>query len=53
MRVLAPAADGVAPCAGDDGEPVDVLVDLVGQVEPGALVLVHAGTALALLEGAA
>ncbi len=45
MRVLETARDGVARCDGG----VDVLTDLVGPVEPGDELLVHAGVALARL----
>jgi hydrogenase maturation factor len=49
MRVLRLQADGVAVCAADGNGPSEVLVELVGAVEPGDLLLVHAGTALARL----
>jgi hydrogenase maturation factor len=48
MRVVATNADGTARCDGDVG--VDVMVDLVGRVEPGDRLLVHAGVALARLD---
>jgi hypothetical protein len=38
--------DGVALCAG-----VEVMTDLVGHVEPGDELLVHAGVALVRLDG--
>ena len=42
MRVLAAAEDGLAICEGD----VEVMTALVGAVEPGDELLVHAGVAL-------
>lgn len=45
MRVCDVRADGVAVC--DDG--VEVMVDLVGPVQPGDELLVHAGVALTRL----
>ena len=42
MRVLEARADGTALCEGD----VEVMTDLVGEVEPGDELLVHAGVAL-------
>jgi hydrogenase maturation factor len=44
MRVV-DAADGLARCEGG----VEVMTDLVGEVEPGDELLVHAGVALARL----
>jgi hydrogenase maturation factor len=46
MRVEFVRPDGIALCAG-----VEVLTDLVGVVEPGDVLLVHAGVALQLAEG--
>jgi hydrogenase maturation factor len=46
MRVLQAGGDGIAVC--DAG---DVMTDLVGEVEPGDVLLVHAGVALARVEG--
>jgi hydrogenase maturation factor len=43
MRVLATRDDGTALCDGG----ITVMTDLVGTVEPGDELLVHAGTALA------
>jgi hydrogenase expression/formation protein HypC len=40
MRVVEAGADGLARCA------AEVMTDLVGTVEPGDSVLVHAGVAL-------
>jgi hydrogenase maturation factor len=45
MRVVAVGDDGLAVCA--DG--VEVMTDLVGSVEPGDELLVHAGVALTRL----
>ena len=42
MRVVESAGEGLAIC--DDG--VEVMTDLVGAVEPGDELLVHAGVAL-------
>ncbi len=56
LRVVALEAAGLARCR-DEAAPGDpdttVDVQLVGEVAPGDLVLVHAGVALVLLEGAA
>jgi hydrogenase maturation factor len=46
MRVLDPGRDGVAVC--DRGE---VMTDLVGPVDSGDVVLVHAGVAIARVDG--
>jgi hypothetical protein len=46
LRVLEARPDGIAVCEGD----VEVMTDLVGAVEPGDAVLVHAGVAIARLE---
>ena len=43
MRVLETTAEGTARCEGG----VEVLTDLVGAVQPGDELLVHAGVALA------
>ncbi len=42
MRVLEAGDDGLAVCEGD----VEVMTELVGKVEPGDELLVHAGVAL-------
>jgi hydrogenase maturation factor len=42
MRVLETTGDGLALCEGD----VEVMTELVGAVEPGDELLVHAGVAL-------
>lgn len=53
MRVVQARPDGVAVCVDPDlppdAAPSEVMVDLVGDVEPGDMVLVHAGVALARL----
>ena len=52
MRVLAldPAGGTRARCAGADGIPATVETALVGLLDPGAIVLVHAGVALSRLD---
>jgi len=52
MRVLAldRAGGTLARCAGVDGVPSTVETALVCPLEPGAIVLVHAGVALARLD---
>lgn len=52
MRVLAldPRGRSRARCAGIDGVPQTVELALVGRLEAGAIVLVHAGIALARLD---
>jgi hydrogenase maturation factor len=56
LRIVALEEAGLARCR-DDAAPgapdTTVDVQLVGEVAPGDLVLVHAGVALVLLEGAA
>jgi hydrogenase maturation factor len=46
LRIDDVRADGTALCQG-----VEVMTDLVGAVEPGDVVLVHAGVALQLARG--
>ncbi|HSD76171.1 MAG TPA: HypC/HybG/HupF family hydrogenase formation chaperone [Solirubrobacteraceae bacterium] len=47
LRVTAGAGpDGLAPCVAADGARADVDVLLVEPVEPGELLLVHAGVAI-------
>jgi hydrogenase maturation factor len=54
MRVVAVDAErGLALCADAGGTRSSVEVALVGPVSPGDALLVHAGTALTRLEGAA
>ncbi|HXE43975.1 MAG TPA: HypC/HybG/HupF family hydrogenase formation chaperone [Conexibacter sp.] len=52
MRVLALDRMGgtLARCAGVDGVPVTVETALIAPLEPGAIVLVQAGVALARLD---
>ena len=53
MTVLrAPGPDGLARCRPPTGADADVDVALVAAVAPGDVVLVHAGVAIALLDGA-
>ena len=56
LRIVALEGAGLARCcdeAAPDEPHATVDVQLVGEVAPGDLVLVHAGVALVLLEGAA
>lgn len=53
MRVIEAEGAGLALCAGEDGAPTTVMIDLVGPVARGDELLVHAGTAIARLEEAA
>jgi hydrogenase maturation factor len=46
MHVVAVGADGIARCRDDEGAESDVMTDLLGEVAPGATLLVHAGVAL-------
>ena len=48
MRVIRTGEDGLARCEGD----VEVMTDLVGEVEPGDELLVHACVAIQRLEAA-
>ena len=53
MRVVAvDEGRGLALCAAPGGERSSVEIALVGEVAPGDALLVHAGTALALLDPA-
>ena len=55
LRIVALDGDGLATCrdeAAPDAPSATVDIQLVGDVAPGDLVLVHAGVALALLEAA-
>jgi hydrogenase maturation factor len=47
MQVVVAGPDGLAMCAGADGVQAEVMTELVGSVEPGDGVLVHAGVAIA------
>ena len=49
MRVVEVASSGIALCVTESGATSDVMVDLVGPVAVGDTILVHAGTALALV----
>jgi hydrogenase expression/formation protein HypC len=49
--VVADAGDGLAACVGAEGSGGEVDVTLVGPVAPGSRVLVHAGVAIAALDG--
>jgi hypothetical protein len=51
MEVVAMVDEGVARCAALDGDAGDVLTALVEPVGPGDRLLVHAGVALAHLDG--
>jgi len=46
MRVTGAGSDGLASCLDEAGRWWRVMVDLVGPVRPGDVVLVHAGVAL-------
>jgi hydrogenase maturation factor len=49
MHVVAAGDDGLAMCADAEGGQAEVMTELVGSVEPGDAVLVHAGVAIARL----
>jgi hydrogenase maturation factor len=49
MQVVAAGPDGLAVCADGEGEHAEVMTELIGSVEPGDAVLVHAGVAIARL----
>jgi hydrogenase maturation factor len=49
MRVLECGQNGLAVCSDGAGERAEVMTDLVGAVEAGDAVLVHAGVALVRL----
>lgn len=53
MRVTATDAAGLATCVAEDGASAEVMTELVADVRPGDLLLVHAGTALLRLDPAA
>jgi hydrogenase maturation factor len=53
MQVVATGPNGIVRCRDDAGTHADVMTDLVGAVAPGDTLLVHAGVALARVEGAA
>jgi hydrogenase maturation factor len=48
MRVLGITSSGTAICAEESGATGEVMIELVGRVDVGDTVLVHAGTALHL-----
>ena len=52
MQVLAVAPSALARCVDEDGVASHVMIDLVGDVIAGDVVLVHAGTAIAVTERA-
>jgi hydrogenase expression/formation protein HypC len=49
MLVVEPRQQGLAVCSDRDGARLDVLTELVGEVDPGDALLVHAGVAIARL----
>ncbi|MFN2629402.1 MAG: HypC/HybG/HupF family hydrogenase formation chaperone [Gaiellaceae bacterium] len=49
MRVLDLRPGGLALCVGEDGAPVEVMIDLVERPAAGESLLVHAGVALGRL----
>jgi hydrogenase maturation factor len=49
MRVLELGQGGLAVCIGEDGASAEVITDLVGALDSGDSVLVHAGVALVKL----
>ena len=51
MRVLAPGADGLASCLDGEGARYEVMTELLGALVAGDVVLVHAGVALARVDG--
>ena len=52
MCVIEVAEDGLATCAGEDGESREVETALVGDVTAGEVLLVHADVALTRVGGA-
>jgi hydrogenase maturation factor len=50
MRVLRAGQNGLALCVDDGGSRAEVMTELVGRVNPGDGVLVHAGVAIARVE---
>jgi hydrogenase maturation factor len=52
MRVVSRGRDGLAQCVDAAGARTVVMTDLVGEVDRGDRVLVHAGVALSRLEEA-
>ncbi|MDX6408227.1 MAG: hypothetical protein QOE13_1298 [Gaiellaceae bacterium] len=49
MHVVVARTGGLALCADPEGAQAEVMTELVGSVEPGDAVLVHAGVAIARL----
>jgi hydrogenase maturation factor len=47
MRVLHAGQKGLALCVDGGGSRAEVMTELVGRVDPGDAVLVHAGVAIA------
>jgi hydrogenase maturation factor len=52
MSVIAGEGEGLATCVAADGERREVETALVGEVSPGAVLLVHADVALTRVGGA-
>jgi len=50
LQVLGVGQDGLASCIDDDGRWVRVMTELVGPLDPGDVVLAHAGVALLRVE---
>lgn len=50
MRVLSDDGEGLARCADAEGRESEVMTGLVGEVDAGEWLLVHAGTALLRLD---
>ena len=46
LHVLGVGQDGLASCIDDEGRWVQVMTELVGPLDPGDVVLAHAGVAL-------
>ena len=51
MRVVEMGQNGLSVCDDGEGGSADVMTELVGSVVPGDVVLVHAGVAIARLDG--
>jgi hydrogenase maturation factor len=49
MHVVVAREDGLAMCTDAEGGQAEVMTELVGLVEPGDAVVVHAGVAIARL----
>jgi hydrogenase maturation factor len=48
MRVLSIEPSSLARCVDENGECSDVMIELVGDIAAGDVLLVHAGVAIAL-----